>query len=110
VVKHFPPVSFEPKKAGGPLVELDFEKIACSAWEAPVPYASIKKAEVLENFGKTLKLHLKDAGLFGGSRTIALGKLANGGGMLEAFKNYYGRHCAAVEYNQKKATAVAASA
>ncbi|ATB29985.1 M48 family metallopeptidase [Melittangium boletus] len=92
VEKHFPPLSFEGKKAGLE-VRLDFAQVSCTEWEEPVSLAQVKSASTEERmFKKYLDLQLKDAGLFKGKRSICLSKLQDGDGMLRAFGQYFGRH------------------
>lgn len=109
VVQHFPPLTFVAKKEGGPTAAVDFEKLSSSTWDGPVPFEQIKKVELEDNVmgGKTLKLTLKEGGVFSAGRKLDTGKLAEGPALLEAFNRYFGRHQAAVQYQLEQAAAVA---
>ncbi|WP_225413675.1 M48 family metallopeptidase [Stigmatella hybrida] len=92
VEKHFPPLTFEGKKAGLE-VRLDFAQVSCSEWAGPVRLEQVKSASTQGSmFKKYLHLQLKEGGLFKGKRSICLSKLQDGDGLLQAFGHYLGRH------------------
>ncbi|WP_434385225.1 M48 family metallopeptidase [Melittangium boletus] len=93
VEKHFPPLTFEAKEPGDPDVQLDFTGVNYSAWEEPVPFAQVKSVSTDERmFKKYLDIVLKDAGLFGGKRSICLSKMADGDALVNAYAQYLSRH------------------
>ncbi|HEY6877891.1 MAG TPA: M48 family metallopeptidase [Polyangiales bacterium] len=95
VERFFPTLTFEGKEQH-PSVELSYERITYAEWESPLPLAEVASLAVEERlFVRYLDLKLKNAGLFGGKRSLRLGQIADPDALLEAVSRYVGRADAA---------------